>query len=169
MKTFLLVAVVGIVCLFWGATAERDASERAKDVIVNLDEIFIGNVPGWIQEIDKVYPGSVIVFAHGGDVNGEWVLHPDHFAIGEDGEAGIVWDTTITVHHEIAEIHKYYPGRLIVLVSCNPNHHLLHGEHGVVYADRDVFTSPDSAAPKIRPIVSADEALGDIHQFTRTE
>lgn len=168
MKTLvILIAIFLMACTAFVVRSLPPVPSQL--TIINLDESFQGNDAAWERQIEKVYPAAVVVFAHGGDVDGQWALHPDHFAKNEEGEVELVWDKVILVHDEIAKLHHMYPGRTIVLISCNPSHHLLHGEHGVVYADREVWVTPDSDAPHLRLEMNPDDGVGDIHEFIHQE
>lgn len=141
---------------------------RSKVDMVVLSESLSHGKDFWQAEIEREYPGAVGVLCHGGDVDGVWTLHPDHFALSDEDFSvfaplidpfTVIEDKTISVVVEVQELQRRYPGRLIVLCVCNPNHHRLK-LRGVVYALDSVYVIPDRVDRKSEP-----DAVGNIYEF----
>lgn len=136
---------------------------RAKVDMVVLAESLERGKNLWAAEVERHYPGAVGVLCHGQDVDGKWTLFPDHldidFSMFPEIVTRVVQDKPIPVAEEVATLKAAYPGRLIVLVVCNPHHHRLNVT-GVVYALDSVYVVPD----RIR-LVSDPEAVGNIFEF----
>lgn len=84
----------------------------------------------WRNEVDHRFGDrAVIVVCHGrGD--SEWQFVPDPPKKPESVQA------------MSARLRQMYPGRPIVLITCNPGGFELHGLPGVYYARRDVLVPP---------------------------
>lgn len=116
----------------------------------------------WRLEIARRYPDAVIVICHGDDnEKGEWCFYPDksiNFGIG-------LVNTPLppfTVVSGVAKLKAKYPGRTIVLMTCNPGHHRL-TIPGVVYSLESVWLEPDRFQ-KSRSILHP-EHVGNIFEF----
>lgn len=166
---FLLSLAAGIAEPFVIRHLINSRAEADKLIVINLSETTQASEPAWEREIQKRFPGAVVVFSHGGDnEEGEWCLCPDSVAV-VDGQARREHGDRIRVKDKVLEIQRWYPGRWVVVIACNPEHHFLHGVHHVVYADRNVWIDPDAYSPAARAIVAPDEAAGNINQFIVAE
>lgn len=108
----------------------------------------------WREEIARRFPDAVGVICHGGDLEeGRWVVR--------SGGQYIQTADALVQHFQAK-----WPGRVIVLLACNPGHLALH-ESGVYYAldsvwcvpDRDT-AEPDSAPGEDRLTMDGDAVLG---------
>lgn len=142
---------------------------RSKVDMVVMSESLEFGADFWAAEIERQYPGAVGVLCHGNDYGGVWSMFPDHFLISEDaktiddlfkpGAVTLVHDHPVSVQHEVEILQRRYPGRLIVLCVCNPQHHRLN-MRGVVYAVDSVYVTPDRVQRKSEP-----DAVGNIYEF----
>jgi hypothetical protein len=135
------------------------------DFITLADSIGWAN-QSWQQEIARRFPDAIVIACHGGDDdNGTWTLYPDKF----DPLLSLFTDNpvfhplpTMPVEDYVANIQKLRPGREIVLLVCNPEHHTLKLK-GVAYAMDSVWTIPDRAQ---LPRTTLDpKAAGNIFEF----
>lgn len=89
--------------------------------------------PMWQKEIARRFPDAVGVLCHGGEfVDGQWIVSAK--AYGRD----------LTAQDIARFAQAHYPGRVIVLLCCNPGHLKL-GIPGVYHADDSVWCVPDRA------------------------
>lgn len=108
-------------------------------------------LPLWEKEIARRFPDAYVVAVHGGDVAGQWVCqNPDNIS------------ELISTRSLAEKLVAKYPGREIVLLSCNPGHYHLNMPH-VWHALDDVWFLPDEWNNEDR---SADIAwVGNIWEF----
>lgn len=100
----------------------------------------LGHVPAsWSEEFARL-GDAVVLVCHGGTRRGRWVLLAD--------------DTVRAVPAEraIAAYREAYPGRQVVLFSCNPDGHRLDADR-VWYVDRAVWTVPGLESRRFAEIV----------------
>jgi hypothetical protein len=112
----------------------------------------------WQDEIASKYPDAVVVCCHGNDDKGVWSFHPDTVIAGFR-----VPLPPIPVEAGVAKLKREYPGRTIVLLTCNPGHHRL-TIPGVVYSLNNVWIEPDKHAAQH----DDDDATGNIHEFVQS-
>jgi hypothetical protein len=164
VKKILMVLFLSFMFML-GAAGEAWLLASRHCVNVLLCETMRQSIADWDQAIEPRFPGAVVVFCHGGDVNGEWCLHPDHWE-AEGNDAVRVADPPIPVEAEVLVLQKKYPGRWIVLITCNPSHHFLSPSiHHVVYSLTLTWVDPDSIAAPTRHVVAPDMAAGSVNQM----
>lgn len=118
----------------------RDAVPRI-DVVQWSQSIADEQVAQWRIEVARKYPDAVIIVCHGDDEDGHWVFCPDEAVMV--GPIGIVTPLPrFSVEEGIKSVQKQFPGRTIVLITCNPGHYHL-TVPGVVYALDNVWLEPD--------------------------
>jgi hypothetical protein len=123
------------------------------DMIV-LSESLLPYAVRWQREISRKYPNAVGILAHGvEDMPERWNLLPDHMVAGQR-----IKDAPRLVEDVVNETKKRQPGRLIVLVVCNP-FHFRPDWPGVVYSTQDVWTTPD------RDVIGREDGDGSILEF----
>lgn len=89
---------------------------------------------GWRQEISRRFPDAVAILCHGGEfINGEWLVKVPALNL-----------PAMTADQVAAHFKVKFPGRVIVLLACNPGHLHLHVS-GVYHAEDSVFCIPDRA------------------------
>jgi hypothetical protein len=84
----------------------------------------------WQREVARRFPSAVAILAHGGDLEqGRWIVKSNdkHLETADD---------------VAARYQKLYPGRVIVLLCCNPGHIKLHVA-GVYHFSSSVWCVPD--------------------------
>lgn len=116
-----------------------------KNLSESLDHVVLA---GWGHEVAMRYPNAVVLFAHGGDTDGEWTVHPDKFNLSASVAAGRpVYDHLphFPVKFLVEVTRERFPGRPIVLVMCNPGGYRL-DIPGVHYAVTDVLQRTDRVA-----------------------
>lgn len=126
--------------------------------IVLLSQSMNGLAQLWEPEVARRYPGAVMLVCHGSDTNGDWYMHPDvdHGATGEDAPARLVKE-------EVLKAQIRFPGRMIVLICCNPGGYDLDLPL-VAYAKSSVWVIPDrNMLPRVR---ENPEYVGNIFEFT---
>jgi hypothetical protein len=108
--------------------AELTAGQPAVIMVV-LDPTLNSIAPTWQHEIARRFPNAVGVFVHGNNyVEDEWIA-----------------STALHATPEVKLARKYkrlFPGRTIVILSCNPGHLKL-GEPDVYYAMSNIWLIPD--------------------------
>jgi hypothetical protein len=130
-------------------------SPRRVEVVLLAQSLF-WSVPEWHDEVERLYPDSVMIVCHGGSEGGRWLLQPDHYVRHSTGVGIPVPDPKRPVEDVYWEYRKKYPDKTIVLVACNPGGHRPFLPN-CVYATAEVWTTPDRAR---RP-----GAVGTIHEF----
>lgn len=101
---------------------------------------------GWQKEIARRVPNAVGVLCHGGDFEqGRWIVASDSKHIQ-------------TARDVVLKYKDMYPGRTIVLLSCNPGHIKL-GVPGVLYAHSSVWCVPDR---ELKPSMSDAERMAKL-------
>lgn len=155
----LLIVALAFVAGCYGATL-RHYHVVSTHAISHVDIISYSDsmepyVPLWRAEVARRFPDAVIIIGHGNDVKGQWQLTPD-IIIGHF----LVPLPPIPVIRAIQEAKAKYPGRTIVVVSCNPGHYKL-TESGVAYALDSVFCVPD----RIEAGRSGDSEPGSVFEF----
>lgn len=103
-------------------------------IVETLDESLQPFSNFWRTEVARRFPDAVVVACHGGEfIEGEWLVKSPEF-----GKAAITAD-------KLAQHFKdKYPGRVIVMLACNPGHLHLHVS-GVYHAMDSVWCLPDRA------------------------
>lgn len=142
MKTgiaLLLTVIIGIPLLAAVLTtpaAPVDMHTDRPDVIMDIEDPSLTIYgPAWEAEIGRRFHHAVGVMCHGGDtIHGEWVCIP----FGGPGGA-------ITLPRLIEIEQAKFPGRTIVLLSCNPQHDAIHDHPNVYYSPSSVWCIPDRA------------------------
>lgn len=118
-------------------------------------------VAAWKLETSRRYPNAVLVICHGEDVGGVWSFFPDKVStVGP-----VSWITplpTFPVTEGIAKLKRQYPGRRIVLMTCNPHHHRL-TIPGVSYSLDSVFLLPDRLL-SMRSLLEPTD-VGNVFEF----
>lgn len=99
----------------------------SRDVVYAPDVAFHAGF--WREEINKVYPDAVVVFAHGTDFGDRWYVWIDEGSVAP-------------VEQVVIRLRRTYPTSRIVLIVCNPGGYTLDAP-GVSYAKDNVWVSPD--------------------------
>jgi hypothetical protein len=87
----------------------------------------------WQAEIGRRFPHSVGILCHGGYfVEGQWLT------------SSIEYRHLTTVQEVVKHVQTQYPDRVVVLLVCNVDHHIL-GIPGVYYAHSSIWCVPDRA------------------------
>lgn len=109
----------------------------------------------WRVEIARRFPDAYAVAVHGGDIAGQWLVQdPDDIS------------KLIPVATLAHRLQVRFPGRVIVLLSCNPGHYKL-GIPGVYHAVDSVWFVPDKDADNTDPERQAERSdVGNIYEFT---
>lgn len=111
----------------------------------------------WKIEVARRFPDAVIVVLHGQSLLGEWVCqnprYPDDFF------------KAVKVRDLVAEVRAEYPDRIIVLICCNPGHHVLNIP-GVYHAIDSVWFTPDEYNTENRGDIPV---VGNIYEFIGRE
>lgn len=104
--------------------------------------------PAWQKEIARRFPNAVGILLHGGELmEGHWTVKTSETYRTEAKEV-------------VLENMRLYPGKVVVLLACNPAHLQL-GVPGVYHATDSVWCIPDHAlAPDA--LVDADTFDGPI-------
>lgn len=88
-------------------------------------------VPMWQHEAEQRFVDPVVFICHGGDFHGHWGFYADHP------------NRTVFAEPVIQTLCSAYPGRPIVVVSCNEEGYSLRApRHGVYYATKLVYMFP---------------------------
>jgi hypothetical protein len=98
------------------------------------------SIVAWRIEVTRRFSNAVIIMGHGGTLpNGEWglLLMDKHNAF-------------IPMKDEVARVQALYPGRVVVLVCCNPDGLLLHMPN-VYHAVDSVWFDTDKSLPNLKP------------------
>lgn len=144
----------------------RGLTTPASIDVINLADSISWSNAAWKVEVQRRFPDAIVVSCHGGDdENGVWCLWGDTFdplASVLTGKSMFRQLPPVPVEDFVRNIQKQRPGRQIVLLVCNPEHHTLKAK-GVAYAMDSVWTIPDRA---ILPR-SGDKPgdLGNIFEF----
>jgi hypothetical protein len=129
------------------------------DVTV-LSEDLRDSVPAWTREVRRRFPDARIIFCHGADFMGSWMIAPS-------GNAP--WMITEQVAWLAAEIED---GRPVVLICCNNEGRTLHGPPNILYAKAKVWQRPDSTLTWDQNMwreVKYGDGVGSIFEFVRAE
>ena len=116
---------------------------------VLLSESMTPYVPLWREETSRRYPNAVVVFVHGDDQNGEWVVVPDVIEPADGVLALMGFEHQVRpldprpVRQVINDVKARHPGRHVVLVTCNPGHYRLDDVEGVSYSLDNIWLMPD--------------------------
>lgn len=106
----------------------------------------------WKIEVARRFPDALIYATHGGDFMGEWG------ALSPNGGVERVRDLALRLKRE-------NPGRIIVLVICNPGHYHLKIP-GVYHALDSVWFAPDKDADNTNAGRAIQRAnVGNIFEF----
>lgn len=169
MKRLLIITLAAFSVFLSGADFHKRQVAARHLIVFNFSEATQFTTAAWSRDIEARYPGACVVLSHGGDnSDGVWCCLHDSLAL-VDGEVHTVWTDSVPMVDQIRDIQRWYPGRWVVVLSCNPNHHFLKGVHHVVYADREVWVIPDSAISPLRGVVAPEEAAGNLDQFIVVE
>jgi len=95
----------------------------------------------WATEVARRFPNSVVLLLHGGNKT------PDEWYVEDSPNAGY-GRTCTPVEIFLAKEREEYPGRTLVLISCNPLHLALHGFANVWYSPDETWVVPDRALTK---------------------
>jgi hypothetical protein len=108
----------------------------------------------WQVEIARRFPDAYAVAVHGGDIAGQWLVQdPDNIA------------KLISAADLAHRLQARFPGRVIVLLSCNPGHYNL-GIRGVYHAMDSVWFVPDKDADNTQEGRQAERVIvGNIYEF----
>lgn len=90
------------------------------------------SVDFWKAEVQRRFQNPLLIVGHGNTFNGVWSIRD---------ERGGVWRIR-PVREVVLEAQKANPGRVIVLICCNPCGELLHMP-GVYHALDSVWFTPD--------------------------
>lgn len=175
VKSLLLIIgfIVGLMVLVEISSTKHERHTPTPNVIMDVrDESLEQFSAAWATEIGRRFPNSVGVLCHGGDaVHGEWLCK------SESGRKA--FGHLITIEQLISIEQARYPGRTIVLLSCNVEHDLLTGHPGVYYSPSSVWCVPDRAViDKPEPTNRATldgrslrepEVVGNIFEFLSAE
>jgi hypothetical protein len=142
LRSILAVALILIVILGLGISLHalshphsRFATQHvsAPTSIIIGDPDLIG-VAGemWKTEAARRFPNCVILLAHGQDLSGVFYTFPD----------GIL-QTGRPVETEMDLLQSEYPGRTVLILSCNPEGVAIHGHKGCYYFPNSVWVIPD--------------------------
>jgi hypothetical protein len=150
----VMLVVVGATGLYLERCLRRPKPVPAQVDMIVLSESLLPYAEGWKREISRKYPDAVGILAHGViDMPDRWNLLPDHM------EGGLrVKDCPRLVEDVVRETKARQPGRIIVLVVCNP-FHFRPDWPGVVYSTQDVWTTPD------RELIGRQNGEGSILEF----
>ena len=116
------------------AGTNQPTTPAVPNVIIDvLDPALTPYAAGWQKEIARRFPDAVGVLCHGRSfIHNEWIVSAQSF-----GHLSTAQDV---VAYEKAR----YPGKVIVLLCCNPDHLDL-GISGVYFARDSVWCIPDRA------------------------
>lgn len=133
---FLLAAI----CFGMAFNSDRPQNKYPPMVDIEcLDRSIEPYAEMWRLEISRRFPDALGVIVHGGDfVEGHWIV----------GTAWQNWKHVTPIEEVITHYEHIYPGRVIVLVSCNPGHVRLTSHPGVYYALDSVWVYPDRQMDK---------------------
>jgi hypothetical protein len=108
----------------------------------------------WRVEIARRFPDAYAVAVHGGDIGGQWLVQdPDDIS------------QLISATKLAQRLQARFPGRIIVLLSCNPGHYNL-GIRGVYHAMDSVWFVPDKDADNTQEGRQAErQDVGNIYEF----
>lgn len=166
----LLLVILPLLLLSGAASASpaatqpsRPASEIGQggrvDVIVLSHEMDGSAVEEWKAEALRRFEDPVIVLCHGGPMIGsdQWSIYPD------------APSAPMPVETLARLLRTAFPGRPIVLMSCNALGSELHGLPGVYYAKHEVWIHPDQPGSDDPSYRERDEAepqvVGSIFEF----
>lgn len=136
LYAYAFMTVIVIIVALWLSNPVDSAHTPYPDVIADvLDPSLDEYAPLWQAEVGRRFHNAIFVMCHGGDIlNGEWLCLPY-------GGPGGGWPITKLIAIE----QEKYPGRTLVILSCNPKHDALHGYPNVYYAPSSVWCAPDRA------------------------
>lgn len=120
-------------------------TSQADDIAKSLEE--------WKVEVARRFPDAFVYATHGGDIMGEWG------ALAPGGGIERVSDLAKRLQRE-------NPGRIIVLLVCNPGHYKLHIP-GVYHATDSVWFYTDKQSDNTDPGRQQEASnVGNIYEFT---
>lgn len=136
--SFLLISAVALGFAFCPAFTHHDVKPAPTishnphvDVVV-CDPDLEKFANGWRQEISRRFPDAVGILCHGGEfINGEWLVKVPSLNL-----------PAMTADQVAQYFTDKFPGRVIVLLACNPGHLHLHVS-GVYHAEDSVWCVPD--------------------------
>lgn len=113
--------------------------------VINLCDSFDPYIAMWKTEVARRFPGAVMICGHGSKraSDGEWTITPDT----DFPFIGTVTGNPVTVRAMIEVAKEQYPGRLVVVLSCNPGHVKL-DIPGVAYPNESFWLVPDKNLPR---------------------
>lgn len=117
-------------------TKQYESSNNPRVVVQCLDQSLIPYADLWKNEATRRFDSAVVIECHGGSIeDGKWVM-----------KAGWQpWEKLVPVETVIARYRALYPNRELILISCNPDHIVLHGYPHVWYAKSSIWVIPDRA------------------------
>ncbi len=129
----VLARLALLIPLLLAGCAIHRAPEPKASCIVLSDNLAHG-APAWEREAAKRFDRPVLLIVHGYSWSGQWAIYPD---------AG----PSMSVEGVARLLKKLYPGRPIVVLSCNPAGVGLK-LHGVYYARKIVSSIPHMGKPE---------------------
>lgn len=106
----------------------------------------------WVREVEKKYVNAVVVFIHGTDVFGLWMA--------------VMPDALVPMGDLVRATQRQYPGKFVVLISCNPAGTKLPADiTGVAYALKDVWLFPDNISGLDYDALSGEDSVGTLDEF----
>lgn len=154
LVTFLAITVAGVVSsLPKPAPVVKHHYHGVETLILTADPEALITAPFWEREVARRFPNALMVISHGGSIIDTWVMQTP-------GEPARVVDV-------VNGLRERYPGRDIVLVVCNPGHHVINIE-GVHYAMDNVWKYPDKSIPLDqvgRSDTGEEDGIGNIYEF----
>jgi len=127
-------------------------------------ELYDKFVAAWKIEVARRFPYALLFVCHGSVgydiVTGlpGWYLFPE--ASGR---------IPVRVDLMARKIRDANPGRVIVILSCNPGHFKLTGLPGVYYALDSIWLWPDKNVEDTSGIKAEPGVVGNIHEFVSAE
>lgn len=134
--SFFLISAILIAAAFCPAFKHVPVVSHAPRVdVVVCDPSLEQFANGWRQEIGRRFPDAVGVLCHGGEfIDGEWLVKVPSLNL-----------PAMTADQVARHFQAKFPGRVIVLLACNPGHLHLHVA-GVYHAEDSVWCVPDRLA-----------------------
>lgn len=139
-RALTLILLSLIVLLGIGGCGQTSNVTRSPAVSMNvLDPTLYEYSVMWQIEVARRFPDAVVIMVHGNDfVRGQWIVGSD--ASREHVE---------TLDAVIARYQQ--PNRPFVVISCNPDHLVLHDRPGVFYFMNSVWLVPDRDTALVTP------------------
>lgn len=116
---------------------------------VLLSESIAPFVDMWRDEVSRRYSNAVVVFVHGDDRQGQWVVIPDVIEPADGLLAAMGFHEQVRhldarpIRQVINDVKARFPGRHIVMVTCNPGRYRLDDVDGVSYSLDNIWLVPD--------------------------